>query len=65
MLPALLETGDWVETLAHHQRYPVCCGAVVFITDCGKYAKVKKKFGTKEWIADCKVSELKFLRKNN
>ena len=54
-----LRAGDTVITT--EESYPVSRGTVKLISECGRYAVVHKKYGTREWAKRYKTADLKLV----
>lgn len=57
----ILKVGDTVDTIAENQRKPVSYGDITYISECKRYASVKKVYGRKKWTTQCKMNELKLI----
>ena len=52
-----MRTGDRVETLK--ERYPVCTGTIKIVSECGRYARVLKRYGSRRsWVKTYATEDL-------
>ena len=55
-----MKIGDKVETMT--KRMPVCCGVITALSECGRYATVRKVYGTRSrWSEHYNTSDLRPL----
>jgi hypothetical protein len=55
-----MKVGDWVMT---PDRLPSGIGTIEHVSDCGRYARVRKRYGKKPRVKSYTVKELASLNK--